>query len=239
MRPSIFWAPTLVELFWPRQSRRSRFSRLQQSFFSRQALAEDFGLLEWEVDNFGARTLGSFSRESFIDWPWFLAAVELADQKPQEQCWSMSLVVARDRRFALALATTAFFTIWTKLSNLWSSFCSLAKIDGRKPSWKYLSIVGLVRAPTGLYANKINCKCSRCAAYSNIDFCWCWKTCLNWILKFFPHHWILGLGATFLLLPSLDHRLAEKWSGKWDPIWAIDPGSFKMVLTLLAELIAI
>ena len=45
----------------------------------------------------------------------------------------MSLVVAQDRKFVLALAATIFFTIWRKFSNSWSLFCSLAKIDGRKP----------------------------------------------------------------------------------------------------------
>ena len=152
-----------------------------RSLFSFQALAEDSGLLERGVDNSGARTLGSSLRGSFIDWPWFLAAVELADREPRGQCWSMSLVVARDRRFALASAATAFFTIWRKFSNSWSSFCSSAKMDGRRPSRKYLSIVGSAGAPTGSYANKIDCRCSRCAAHSNTDSCWCWETRLNWL----------------------------------------------------------
>ena len=85
----------------------------------------------------------------------------------------MSLVIAQDRRFALASATTVFFTIWIKLSNSGSSFYSSAKMDGHMHSRKYLSIVGLAGAPTGLYTNKINCKCLRCAAYSNTDSCSC------------------------------------------------------------------
>ena len=151
----------------------------------------------------------------------------------------MFLVVARDHRFALALATTAFFTIWTKLSNLWSLFCSSAKMDGYKLFWKYLSIVGLVRAPTGSYANKIDCKCSRCAVYSNTDSWWCWETCLNWILEFFPCHQIFGLGAMLLLMPSLNHCPTEKRGNKRDLIWPISPGDFKIVFILLAKPIAI
>ena len=57
------------------------------------------------------------------------------------------------------------------------------------------------------------------------------------VLEFLPRHWILGLGATLLLMPSLNHRPAEKRGGKRDPIWPIGPGG--MVLTLLAETIAI
>ena len=93
----------------------------------------------------------------------------------------MSLVVARNRKFALALAATAFFIIWRKFSNSWFLFYSLAKMNGRRLSWKYLSIVDLAGAPTGLLANKINCSCSRCAFHSNTDSCWCWKTRLNWL----------------------------------------------------------
>ena len=93
----------------------------------------------------------------------------------------MSLIMARNRRLALALATTVFFTVWIKLSNSWSLFCNLAKINGRRPSQKYLSIVDLIGASTGLYANKINCRCSKCAVYSNTNFCWYWETRLNWL----------------------------------------------------------
>ena len=85
----------------------------------------------------------------------------------------MFLVMAPDRRFALALAATALFTIWKKFSNLWSLFCNSAKIDGRRLSQKYLNIVGLAGAPTGLYANKIDCRYSKCAAHSSTDSCWC------------------------------------------------------------------
>ena len=93
----------------------------------------------------------------------------------------MSLMMARDRRFALALAATAIFTIWRKFFNSWSSFCSSAKMDGRRPFRKYLSIVGLAGVPYGLYANKIDCRCLRCAAHSSTDSCWCWETRFNWL----------------------------------------------------------
>ena len=85
----------------------------------------------------------------------------------------MFLVMARDRRFALALAATAFFTIERKFSNLWSLFYSLAKMDSHRPFRKYLSIVDLAGAPIELYANKIDCSYLKYAAYSNIDSCWC------------------------------------------------------------------
>ena len=52
-------------------------------------------------------------------------------------------------------------------------------MEDRRPFRKYLSIVGLVGALTRSYANKIDYRCSRCAAHSSTDFCWCWETCLN------------------------------------------------------------
>ena len=108
-----------------------------------------------------------------------LAAIELADRQPQEQYWFMFLAVARDRKLALVLAKIAFFTIWTKHPNLWFLFYNSVKIDSRKFSCKYLSIVNLAKAPTGLYTNKINCKCSKCTAYSSIYFYWYWEIYLN------------------------------------------------------------
>ena len=62
---------------------------------------------------------------------------------------------------------------------------------------------------------------------------------LEKILKFLPRHRILTLGATLLLVPSLDHRPADKRGGKRDLIWPIGLGGFEMVLTLLAKTIAI
>ena len=165
----------LVRLSWPCQSCQSCFSYLRRFFFSYRALAEDSELLEQGIDNFGARILGSSSHGFFIDWPWVLAltAVMWADREPQRQCWSISLMVAQSCRLALASTTTAFFTIWTKLFNSWSSFCRSAKKDGLRPFWKYLSIVGLAGTSTRSYANKINYRYSRCIAYSSTDSCWC------------------------------------------------------------------
>ena len=177
-----------------------------RSLFSFQALAEDSGLLERGVDDSGARTLGSSSQGSFIDWPWFLALVELADREPQGQYWSMSLVMARGRRFALVSATTAFFTIWTKLPNSWSSFCSSAKMDSRRPFWKYLSIVGLAGAPIESYILLML------------------RDTLKLILEFLLRYRILDLRVMLLFMPSLNHRPAEKRGGKRDLIWPIGPG---------------
>ena len=100
-----------------------------------------------------------------------LAAVVWADQELRGQCWPMSLVVARDRRLALASATTVFLSIWPKLFNSRSLFCNSARIDGLRLSRKYLSIVSLTEALIRSYANKIDYKCSKCAAHSNTDSC--------------------------------------------------------------------
>ena len=72
---------------------------------------------------------------------------------------------------------------WVMWRGVWlrSLFCSSAMMDGRRPSRKYLSIVGSAGAPTGLYANKIDCRCSRCAAHSNTGSCWCWEIRRNWL----------------------------------------------------------
>ena len=67
VEPSIFLASTTVELSWLCQSCQSCFSYLWQSFFFRQALAENSELLEQEVNNSGAQTLDSSSWRSFID----------------------------------------------------------------------------------------------------------------------------------------------------------------------------
>ena len=93
----------------------------------------------------------------------------------------MSLVVVWDRKFALTLAITVFFIIWTKLFNSWSLFYSLAKIDSHRLFLKYLSIVSLAGALTGLYTNKINCKYLKYATHSSTNFCWYRETRLNWL----------------------------------------------------------
>ena len=65
------------------------------------------------------------------------------------------------------------------------------------------------------------------------------KVLLEKILEFLLRHRIFGLKTTFLLVSLLDYYPIEKQSSKWDPIWPINPYGFKMVLILLAELIAI
>ena len=101
----------------------------------------------------------------------------------------MFLVVARDRKFALALVTTAFFIIWIKLSNSWILFYSSAKINGRKPSRNYLNIVGLAKAPIRLYTNKIDYRYLKCTSHSNTDSCWCWKISWNWLKMLLAKAW--------------------------------------------------
>ena len=58
------------------------------------------------------------------------------------QCWSISLKLERGRKADLALASTAFLIIWSKLSSLRSRCSSSAKMEGLRPFRKYLSIVG-------------------------------------------------------------------------------------------------
>lgn len=87
----------------------------------------------------------------------------------------------RGRKFSLPLTVTAFFMIWAKFSNSKFLFYSSAKIEDFKPSWKYLSIVGLFGALIRFYFNKIDYKCLRWAFNSNIISCWYWETCLNWL----------------------------------------------------------
>ena len=59
------------------------------------------------------------------------------------------------------------------------------------------------------------------------------------VLKLRPRYRVLGFGATFILVPLLDHRLAEKRVGKKDTVEPIGPSSFKVILTLLIEQVAI
>ena len=65
------------------------------------------------------------------------------------------------------------------------------------------------------------------------------KVLLKKILEFLSCYWIFSLGAMLLLVPLLDYCPIEKRSGKKDSIWPIDLGGFEIVLTLLAETIAI
>ena len=93
----------------------------------------------------------------------------------------MFLIVTRDYKFALALATTVFFTIKIKLFKSRSLFYNLAKINVFWLFKKYLNIVNLARTFTRLYASKINCKCLKWAVYFDINSYWYWKTYLNWL----------------------------------------------------------
>ena len=130
----------------------------------------------------------------------------------------MFLIVAQDCRLALASATTVFFTIWTKFSNSWFSFCNSAKIDGRRSFQNYLSILGLVEALTGSYANKINCRCSKFADHSNTYSCWCWETriLLAKARLFSKFVWKKFLNSPYVIGSS-----APKWRFCWCHRWTI------------------
>lgn len=137
----------------------------------------------------------------------------------------MSQMVAYKCRFALALTTTAFFTIWIKLSSLWFLFCSSAKIEDYRPSRKYLSIVGSVDALIGRYSNKSLIQhrlllvlgdapklTTDTISKNPIVF----KVFSEKVHKLYPRHFILGLKATFILLPLLDPQSAKKQGSKKD-----------------------
>ena len=62
---------------------------------------------------------------------------------------------------------------------------------------------------------------------------------LEEVLELRPRYWVFGLGATFMLVPSLDHRSAEKQSGKRDSVGPVGPSGVKMILTLLTKAIAV
>ena len=137
----------------------------------------------------------------------------------------MLQVVLRDQRFVLILATTVFFTIWTKLSSLRFLFCSSAKIKGFKLSRKYLNIISSVGAPIGLYSNKINYRYLRKVAQSNTDFCWYWETCLNWLQILLI---IAQSSPRFIRKKSLNFAyvigfLASEQHLYWCYCWTTDP----------------
>ena len=62
---------------------------------------------------------------------------------------------------------------------------------------------------------------------------------LKKFFKLCPYHWVLSFGATFMLVPLLDHQSAEKQSGKKDSVEAIGSNSLEMVFALLAKAIAV
>lgn len=65
------------------------------------------------------------------------------------------------------------------------------------------------------------------------------KVILKEILKFLLRHWFFGLGATLLFMPLLDYCLTKKQSNKNNSVWLVGSGSFEIILTFLAEAIAI
>ena len=79
----------------------------------------------------------------------------------------------------LGLGVDGLLDHQSKLSSSRSQCSSSAKIEGFKPSQKYLSIVGLVEAPNGSYFNKIDYRYFRWLAQSNIDLAWYWRSRLN------------------------------------------------------------
>ena len=138
---------------------------------------------------------------------------------------------------------------------MWSLFCRLAKMQGCKLSWKYLNIVSLAGTATGSYADRIDISAQgeppiptqlllilkntlelakNAISKSLIIF----KVFLKKVLEFLLYHWIVSLEA-ILLMPLLNHCSAKKRSSKWDLIWPIGPVSFKIILILLAKIIAI
>ena len=152
---AVFTPVARVEPFW-----RSRALCRCSFFFFFRAFSGDSE--RWGPDNDSVpRTLGSSVRRFFMALLWLLATVELAGQLSRGQFWSISLVLERGRRADLALTSMAFLTIWSKLSSSRSRCFNSAKTEGFRTSRKYLSIVGLVRAPTRLYSNKIDYRCSR------------------------------------------------------------------------------
>ena len=59
------------------------------------------------------------------------------------------------------------------------------------------------------------------------------------IIELSPRHRVLGFGATFVLMPSLNHCSAEKRGGERDAVGPVGPSSFEMVFTLLAKAVAV
>ena len=145
-----WWGSPVWAVFTPvagvEPSRRSRSLRRCSFFFSFRAFSEDSE--RWGPDGASVPwTLGSSDRGSFMVLPWLL--VELAGRLPRGQCWSISLVLERGRRADLASASTAFLTIWSKLSSSRSRCSSSAKMKGFRLFQKYLSIVSSVGLQPG------------------------------------------------------------------------------------------
>ena len=101
----------------------------------------------------------------------------------------------------LASASMVFLTIWSKLSSSRSRYSSSAKTEDFRPSRKYLSIIGLVGAPTGSYSNKMDCRCSRWATQSSTDSAWYWESYLNLLQMLLAKAWLF---PRFFLRKSLN-----------------------------------
>ena len=61
---------------------------------------------------------------------------------------------------------------------------------------------------------------------------------LEEVLELYLRHLVLDLIVIFMLVPLLDHRSIEKQSGKRDLGEPNSPSSFKVILTLLTEMVA-
>lgn len=110
-----------------------------------------------------------------------LGRSSVTNWKSCKQYRSILKLVTKSYKFALILTTTIFFTIKIEFSNLRSLFYSLAKLNSFRPFRKYFNILGLAGTLIEWYYNKIDYKYSRCTTYFNINSCWYWKMCLNWL----------------------------------------------------------
>ena len=106
----------------------------------------------------------------------------------------------------LGLTYKCLFHYLEETLQLRSLFCNSAKMDGHRPFRKYLSIVDLTRAFTGSYANKIDCKYSRCTVHCNSDSCWYWEIHLNRLrmllakVRSFPRFfWRKSLNSSYII----------------------------------------
>ena len=136
----------------------------------------------------------------------------------------------------MTLTIAVFITIEIKLFNLRFLFGSLAKTDSFRFFRKFLNIVSLAMAFTGLYTKKINYKYLKWIVYSNIKLLLIlknifelaknvvsknsinFKIFLEKILKFFLCYQIFGPRATFLLILLFKLLLCReiKWQKSFD-----------------------
>ena len=62
---------------------------------------------------------------------------------------------------------------------------------------------------------------------------------LKKVFKLRPHYLVLGLKVTFMLVPLLDYQSVKKQSSRRDLVRLVGPRVFKVILTLLTELVII